>query len=42
MKKYKILAEYYNDDKFICYIVQLEDGRIAQMKKETLERYCNE
>lgn len=36
MISYKILAEYYNKEKLIYYIVETEDGKIVTVKEENL------
>lgn len=36
MNNYKILAEYYNKEKLIYYIVETEDGEVVTVKKENL------
>jgi hypothetical protein len=36
MKNYKILAEYYNKEKLIYYIVETEDGKVVTVKEENL------
>ncbi len=39
MNNYKILAEYYNKDMFVYYIIETSEGKIITMKKETLDKY---
>lgn len=36
MNNYKILAEYYNKEKLIYYIVEIEDGKVLTVKEENL------
>ena len=36
MNNYKILAEYYNKEKLIYYIVETEDGKVVTVKEENL------
>ena len=36
MNNYKILAEYYNKEKLIYYIVETEDGEVVTVKEENL------
>lgn len=36
MENYKILAEYYNKEKLIYYIVETEDGKVVTVKEENL------
>ena len=39
MKNYKILAEYYNGDSLVYYIVETSEGKVITMKKDTLDKY---
>lgn len=39
MKNYKILAEYYNRDNLVYYIIETSEGKVITMKKDTLDKY---
>ena len=42
MNNYKILAEYYNRDNLVYYIIETSEGKVITMKKDTLDKYKQE